>query len=91
VCSPRLHTLRHVLFAFLKARAACLLPRASAQAQDALDAAANELEAAATERSRLWQMLREGKPSGPPAPAVVVRRRSVGRAGSCAAQAWSDA
>jgi hypothetical protein len=78
---------------FLPCLNACLLPSAprppsSAQAQDALDAAANELEAAATERSRLWGMLREGKPA--PAP-VVVRRRSVGRAGSCGTQAWSEA
>ena len=76
-----------------------LLP--GAQAQDALDAAASELEAAAQERSHLWHMLREAKPAvGPPptmeAGHVATRRRSWGRRANgggsgCSSAAWNDA
>ncbi len=59
------------------------------QAQDALDAAALELEAAATERAHLWQMLRDSKPAAE-AP-VVARQRSGGSRSftACASAAWT--
>jgi hypothetical protein len=50
------------------------------QAQDALDAAASELEAAAMERAHLWSLLRDsGKESAqPPGAAQQSRRASTG-------------
>jgi hypothetical protein len=60
------------------------------QAQDALDAAATELEAAASERAHLWCLLRDsGKEESTPPQRAVPRRASVGNLTSARAAAWA--
>ena len=75
----------------LSPRSPLTAPRPS-QAQDALDAAASELEAAAMERAHLWSLLRDsGKESAlPPGAAQQGRRASTGHVTSTArVAAWA--
>ena len=56
-----------------------------------MDAAATELEAAASERAHLWSLLRDSgkEESTPPPQRSVPRRASVGHVSSARAAAWA--
>ena len=61
----------------------------AAQAQDALDAAASELEAAASERAHLWSLLRDCGKDNAPQQRAAHPRRPAEHVTSARAAAWA--